>query len=691
MIEVNALAHYRGSSPVSLEPTAVLDLSADRDRLQQLLQRSAIQTLREFLRDVPGSGPLLRTVSLEREWEVEELEKQPKDESQSRKNDQGRIILPPQSASDLESWLLRWFDGLQTRAGAFRLEKPRLRSPEPPQQGGEAIKSLHLRVQFDLLGHSLWELLAWLKWSKDLWEWVLDGAQRQGRRDLLASAPPGNAPHKSSLLAMARSLAERGVEWRFERLNLTLPMLVIGRGSGMRRVSQKITDRTGAWGLHCVKQKVVTTRVLSAAGFPVAQGRTVGSLREAVQLAEQLGYPVVTKPANEDQGKGVVTAIGDRETLLKAFRRSEAAGKPVLVQSHVSGKDFRFYVVKGKLLAALERIPAQIRGDGRNSVRRLVDAENLQRRKSAISVEGGEKICLTQIDLNQEAKQLLKSQDLSVDSILANGRQVRLSPSANFGMGGTVRECLKEVHPLNRLMLEKISRLFHLDIVGIDVIASSIDVPLQENGGVICEVNGMPGVLPHQLAEPERSLMAETVARLLEDAAQTPLIVVHGGEMAPTVIRALEDLLGAPYPQLAVIDRRGYRQGGVLWSQEDSISFDSQCRALNDPDADAFLMELDSEIQKKDGLPWKSGDLLLLLDDALSLHPSWERWLAGRFRCVAATPGRYRRLALEDASSSTRPPMHEVVNDPQQLAEHVIRLLIAQTGKDGENGMTHSS
>lgn len=651
MIHARVLAHYAGCSPFSASPAAILELEASRDRLLALFRKPARQQLREILRELPESRSLLRSFRDPRAADQAEEPDDvlsPNEAERSTSEPTLEICEDSVQVPDLDQWLLRWVHGLQIRAGMFCLNQPRILPIPPSLQDQHQQDVLRSRIGVDLVGGSLQELLLGLSWSEKIWELALEGGSRRERRILMASAPPSRARPKSSLLAMARAAVKLGVDWHVDSPTSSGSMLAVGRGCGLRRVSQKLTDFTSGWGLQLTKQKLQTAQLLSQAGLPGLGGWLVRSLREAVELAEQLGYPVVTKPHNLDQGVGVVTGIQSREELLKAYRLSEAAGTPILLQRHIYGRDFRFYVVRGRLLAALERIPAQVCGDGNSTVRKLVDAVNHDRHKHPINVQGGEVIHLSSIALDQEARHILLSQKLTPDSIPEDGQTVRLSSVANFSKGGSVRECMAEVHPDNQKILEKVSRLCRLDILGIDVIAPSIDEPLLDGGGVICELNGMPGVLPHQLAQPERNLMADTLNQLLMDMRLPPLVLVQGDDDAGRAVATIDQHLASYFPQLAVVDRYGWRQGRMVISTDDTRSFLDQRRALRDPDTDAFVIELAGQSLMENGLPWIMADVLLLLDGDCSLPQVWTQWLSGRAKVVLASPSRMQDLKACD-------------------------------------------
>lgn len=269
-------------------------------------------------------------------------------------------------------------------------------------------------------------------------------------------------------------------------------------------------------------------------------------------------------------------------------------------------------------------------------------------------VEAGHKIHLTRIKLNQEAIELLGLQGMTESSVPKVGETVRLRYSANFSLGGSVRNCLAEVNPVNRRLIETVADLFQLDIAGIDVISTDIRQPIQDSGGVICEINGMPGVLPHMLAEPHRRLLEETALNLIgTKPTRAPLMAIHGVG-ADALARRLEPELLDHFPGLA-------RSTCSQWSQEDSgvnqnrfSPFQRHRQVLEDPSADAFLLEIDTRNLQCSGLAWTYTDLLILLEDETEpLDPTWERWFVDNAQTVLAVPTRTARLS----SSTGAPPV----------------------------------
>ena len=119
---------------------------------------------------------------------------------------------------------------------------------------------------------------------------------------------------------------------------------------------------------------------LKTLGFPVPNGDIVISFEGARAVAREIGYPVAVKPVVGHKGIGVTADVRDSEELEFAFDRalkaiSKDQPKQVIVEKSISGADFRLLCVDGRFVAATERRPASIIGDGRSTVNELIKRE----------------------------------------------------------------------------------------------------------------------------------------------------------------------------------------------------------------------------------------------------------------------------------------------------------------------------
>ena len=153
---------------------------------------------------------------------------------------------------------------------------------------------------------------------------------------------------------------------------------MFGWGSKQRRIQAAEIDRTSAIAEAIAQNKELTKKLLAAAGVPVPAGRAVEDVEDAWTVACEIGLPVVVKPKDGNQGKGVTVNVTSREQLVDAYAAAIEFRDNVMVEHYIPGNDFRLLVVGGKLIAAARRDPPQVVGDGKSSVRELVEQVNLR-------------------------------------------------------------------------------------------------------------------------------------------------------------------------------------------------------------------------------------------------------------------------------------------------------------------------
>ena len=91
----------------------------------------------------------------------------------------------------------------------------------------------------------------------------------------------------------------------------------------------------------------------------------VTDLDDALAAAEEIGYPVAVKPLDGHKGIGVTANVRDAEELRAAFARAGGGdGAEIIVETSLAGSDYRLLCVNGRFVAALERRPPWVEGDG---------------------------------------------------------------------------------------------------------------------------------------------------------------------------------------------------------------------------------------------------------------------------------------------------------------------------------------
>ena len=96
-------------------------------------------------------------------------------------------------------------------------------------------------------------------------------------------------------------------------------MVQFGWGSKQRRIQAAETDRTSALAESIAQDKELTKTLLQSAGVPVPTGRPVANAADAWAAACEIGiedgHPVVVKPQDGNQGKGVTVNLTTREQV----------------------------------------------------------------------------------------------------------------------------------------------------------------------------------------------------------------------------------------------------------------------------------------------------------------------------------------------------------------------------------------
>ena len=152
----------------------------------------------------------------------------------------------------------------------------------------------------------------------------------------------------------------------------------------------------------------------------------------------------------------------------------------VICEKFITGYDFRLLVINYKLVAAAKRTPACVTGDGKSTIKQLIDEVNKDPRRGY----GHEKV-LTAIKLDEMTLNILKDRNLTLDDVVAKDEILYLKKTANLSTGGTSTDVTDIVHPYNVFMAERIARIIGLDICGIDIMASDLSTPINENGGAV--------------------------------------------------------------------------------------------------------------------------------------------------------------------------------------------------------------
>jgi cyanophycin synthetase len=143
-----------------------------------------------------------------------------------------------------------------------------------------------------------------------------------------------------------------------------------GWGSRQRRIQAAEIDRTSAIAETIAQDKQLTKHLLKPPACRCRNGRPVRMPRMPGPPCRRSAAPVVVKPQDGNQGKGVTVNIDHARAARCGLRQAAAEySSDVMVERFVPGHDFRLLVVGNKLVAAARRDPPHVIGDGVHTVR----------------------------------------------------------------------------------------------------------------------------------------------------------------------------------------------------------------------------------------------------------------------------------------------------------------------------------
>jgi cyanophycin synthetase len=415
-----------------------------------------------------------------------------------------------------------------------------------------------------------------------------------------------------STQALIDEAATRDIPWI--RLN-EASLVQLGWGKYQQRIRATMTSKTASLAVDIAGDKQMTRQLLSAAGLPVPRGEVVRAGDAAVAAAGRIGFPVVVKPVDGNHGRGVSLDLRTERDVRAGFKRAlnQSRRGDVVVESYVTGNDYRVLVVGGHMVAVAERVPAHVVGDGTHTVGELVETTNADPRRGI----GHEKV-LTKIKLDGGALELLKKQGYGRDDVPPAEAFVKLADTGNMSTGGISIDRTWEAHEDNVEIAEEAARVVGLDVAGIDFLAPDISQPVRETGGAIVEVNAAPGFRMHtHPTEGESQYVAKHVIDLLFPAgtpSRIPIVAVTGTNGKTTTVRMISHIFRGMGRKVGLTSTDGIYIDDRLVKRVDASGPKSAQMVLQNPRVDFAVFEVARGGILREGLGYGQNDVAVVLN-----------------------------------------------------------------------------
>jgi cyanophycin synthetase len=357
----------------------------------------------------------------------------------------------------------------------------------------------------------------------------LNQSLREARR-IIARTEPG--PSTRSIIDAAEA---RTIPW--VRIG-DGSIVQLGYGVNRRLIQAAMTDRTNAISVDIASDKELTKILLEQASIPVPEGQIVNSESEATSALMDLTAPVVVKPLNGQQGKGVSLNLTTAQEVIEAFYIARGFSRDVLVEKLVQGRNYRVLVVNGRMCAASERFPAHVIGDGLHTIAELVEIMN----QDPLRGEGHEKP-LTKIKIDEIVIAYLDKYGLTPNYVPEQDQTIFLREGINLSTGGTAVDVTDIVHPTVKHMCERAARAIGLDVCGVDLVLKDITEPFTKTSGAVIEINASPGLRMH--THPSEGVSRDVGSAIVEmlypqgAPSRVPVISITGTNGKTTVTRMI--------------------------------------------------------------------------------------------------------------------------------------------------------
>jgi len=260
------------------------------------------------------------------------------------------------------------------------------------------------------------------------------------------------------------------------------------------------------------------------------------------------------------------------------------------VESYIPGFDHRMLVVGGDLIAVAQRMPGHVIGDGKSTIKELLDRVNQDPRRGI----GHEKV-LTRIEFDAQAERLLALKGYTPASVPDKEEVVFLRSTGNLSTGGTAIDKTDVVHPDNREMAIRAAKAVGLDVTGIDFLTTDIARSYKVTGGAICEINAAPGFRMH--VAPSEGRPRDVAGPVMDmlfppgTPSRIPIASITGTNGKTTTARMLAHILKLTGLHVGLTTTDGVYIDGHRTVEGDMTGPIAARMVLRDPSVDVAVLE----------------------------------------------------------------------------------------------------
>ncbi|NJK96499.1 MAG: ATP-grasp domain-containing protein, partial [Bacteroidales bacterium] len=244
-----------------------------------------------------------------------------------------------------------------------------------------------------------------------------------------------------------------------------------------------------------MENKLVTKRILREAVIRVPEGAEYTDAGNAkADFWVFKNKPVVIKPNQTNFGLGItiLKENTDENVFNRAIDIAFGYDTTILIEEFIEGKEFRVFVIGDEVVGILHRVPANVTGDGKSSIKELVHRKNLDPLRGK-----GYRTPLEKIQTDEAESMFLASQQKDFEYIPSEGEIVFLRENSNISTGGDSIDFTDDIPDSYKQIAVQAAKALQVQITGLDMIIKDHTQEATPENYAIIELNFNPAIHIH--------------------------------------------------------------------------------------------------------------------------------------------------------------------------------------------------
>ena len=293
---------------------------------------------------------------------------------------------------------------------------------------------------------------------------------------------------------LLREAVRRGIA--FDILDRSENFIRLKRDPNIQYVRQATkTSLDNYASILAMENKVITKQILTEHGIRVPKGMDyTDKINAKADFLYFKDHAVVIKPKLTNFGLGITILKNnsDKTIFERAIDIAFDFDSGILIEEFIEGREFRVFVMADEVVAILHRVPANVTGNGVNTVRELVVEKN----KDPLRGKGYH-TPLEKIQPGEAELMFLKAQDKDFEYIPGNDETVFLRENSNISTGGDSIDFTDDIPDSYKQIAVKAAQALDVKITGLDMMITDIRQEATNDNYAIIELNFNPAIHIH--------------------------------------------------------------------------------------------------------------------------------------------------------------------------------------------------